>query len=93
MLLADEAMPDPDRERIRGQALPRIAISASVSGRFMARSEEMPDPSGAVPSRQRSPGNIAPAGPHAAHTRVRRRTSATTSSRERTPSFAKIAFR
>ena len=86
-------MPDADPERIRCQASPRIAIGASVFGQLVARSEEMPDPADTGPSRQWSPGHIVSSRPRLAHTSVRRRTSATTSSRERTPSFAKIAFR
>jgi hypothetical protein len=57
MIVADEAMPDPDPQRSRGQALPRIAIGATVSDDGAARSEEMPDPFGADPS-----GTGAPAG-------------------------------
>ena len=45
-ILADEAMPDADRERGRRQAL-RIAISVMVSGNRQARSE-MPDTSGSA---------------------------------------------
>ena len=43
MRLADEAMPDADPERIRRQALPRIAASVVAPGGGPARSEEMPD--------------------------------------------------
>jgi hypothetical protein len=46
-VIAGEAMPDADPERSRRQALPRIAINASVYGWESARSEEMPDPFGA----------------------------------------------
>ncbi len=46
-LIADEAVPDADRERGRRQASPRIAVSLVVSGDRAARSKEMPDTSGA----------------------------------------------
>jgi hypothetical protein len=45
-LAADEAMPDPDPQRIRGLALPRIATSVTTTADGPARFEEMPDPFG-----------------------------------------------
>jgi len=39
-------MPDPDRERGRGLALPRIAVGGSTLIDAAARFEEMPDPFG-----------------------------------------------
>jgi hypothetical protein len=46
MIVADEAMPDPDPQRSRGQALPRIAFSVAAFGKSPTRFEEMPDPFG-----------------------------------------------
>ena len=46
-----EAMPDPGFQRVRGQALPRIAIGFATAGDGVARFEEMPDPSGDAAAR------------------------------------------
>ncbi len=44
-------MPDADPQRIRRQALPRIARGVAVSGEDVARFEEMPDTFGSGPLR------------------------------------------
>jgi len=53
VLLADEAMPDADRQRIRRQASPRIAVGTATVGDTAARFKEMPDTSCGGSSRRR----------------------------------------